>query len=67
MNRRARWIAVAFLPVLMAVGTVGYSILEGWPLADSFYMTVITISTVGYGEVHQLSAPGQVFGGARSG
>jgi voltage-gated potassium channel len=35
--------------------------IEGWDAWDSFYMTVITITTVGYGEVHKLSRPGQAF------
>jgi len=36
------------------VGTVGYCWLEGWPLQDGLFMTVITLSTVGYGETHAL-------------
>jgi voltage-gated potassium channel len=41
-----------FLSLLIFVGTVGFSIIENWELQDAFYMTVITVSTVGYGEVH---------------
>jgi voltage-gated potassium channel len=49
-----------FLPVLVIVGgTVGYMIVEGWGFLDAFYMTVLTISTVGYGEVHPLSVTGK--------
>ncbi len=43
------------------VGTVGYSLLEGWPLEESFYMTIITLTTVGYGEVHELDMKGRMF------
>ena len=43
------------------LGTLGFRWLEGWSFADAFYMTVITISTVGYGEVHPLSSPGRMF------
>lgn len=43
-------------------GTVGYyRIEEGWSLFDSFYMTMITLTTIGFGEVHQLSTPGRLF------
>src|SRR6516162_5149478 len=44
-----------------AVGTAGYVLIEGWNWWDAFYMTMITITTVGYGEVHPLSPAGQAF------
>ena len=55
--------AFAFsLPALLILGgTLGYMWIEGWSFWDSLYMTVITITTVGYGEVHPLSAVGQQF------
>lgn len=43
------------------LGTVGFIALEDWTLSDAFYMTVITISTVGFGEVHPLSEAGRIF------
>ena len=43
------------------VGVAGYMLIEGWPLLDAVYMTVTTISTVGFGELHTLSATGRVF------
>ena len=46
---------------IIAFGTVGYMVIEGWNLLDSLYMTIITITTVGYGEVHALSSYGIVF------
>jgi voltage-gated potassium channel len=42
-------------------GTIGYMLIEGWGAWDAFYMTVITVTTVGYREVHDLSRAGQVF------
>jgi voltage-gated potassium channel len=42
-------------------GTIGYILIENWNVFDSFYMTVITISTVGFGEVHELTTAGRLF------
>jgi voltage-gated potassium channel len=52
-------ISMAF--TLLIVGTAGYMLIEGWPLLDAFYMTVITLSTVGFGEVRPLSQTGRLF------
>jgi voltage-gated potassium channel len=49
------------LVLLSASGTVGFHLIERWPWFDSFYMVVITLSTIGYQEVHPLSHNGQVF------
>lgn len=57
---RVLWIAAAIVCVLL-VGTVGYRFVEGWPWLDSLFMTVITLSTVGYGETHALDAAGRLF------
>ena len=46
---------------IIAAGTIGYMLIEGWPFVDAIYMTMITISTVGYSEVHPLSHTGQLF------
>jgi voltage-gated potassium channel len=43
------------------VGTVGFTTIEGWPVVDSLYMTITTLSTVGYGEIHPLSGAGRLF------
>jgi voltage-gated potassium channel len=53
--------AVALLGSIVVGGTLGYAWLEHWGLWDAFYMTVITVTTVGYREVHELSRAGQVF------
>jgi voltage-gated potassium channel len=47
--------------VLTASGTVGFHFIEGWSWFDSFYMVIITLSTIGYQEVHTLSHAGRVF------
>jgi len=49
-----------FILVLLAAGTAGFHVVEGWTLFDSFYMTLMTITTVGYGEVHPLSLHGRI-------
>lgn len=54
-------VALFCLFTLIAIGVLGYCRLEGWPPMESLYMTVITLTTVGYGEVHPLSQPGRVF------
>jgi len=48
------------LAVLIVGGTLGYKYLEGWPLIDAFYMVVITLSTVGFREVHALNFVGKI-------
>jgi len=42
-------------------GTAGYVVIEGWSPWDAFYMTVITVTTVGYREIHPLTREGEVF------
>ncbi len=56
-------ILLLFLMVLAVflLGTAGYMLLEGWTLIDAAYMTVITLGTVGFGEVRPLSNLGRVF------
>ncbi len=55
------YFAVTILIVMIGGGTVGYSLIEGWSLFESLYMTTITLATVGYSEVHTLSHQGQIF------
>src|SRR5512139_2202097 len=47
--------------LLISAGTVGYVFIEGWDFLDSLYMTITTLTTVGFGEVHPLSRIGRVF------
>ena len=55
--RLALWLLIGDL----AFGIVGFSALEQYNLLDAFYMTIITISTVGFTEVHPLSPGGRIF------
>jgi voltage-gated potassium channel len=43
------------------IGTLWYSLVEGWKWEDAAYMTVITLATVGYGEIHPLGSRGRLF------
>lgn len=57
---RARLIVAAFI-LLLAGGTTGYMLLERMTLLNAFYMTVITLATVGYAEVEPLTDAGKIF------
>ncbi|MCB8945308.1 MAG: potassium channel protein [Ardenticatenaceae bacterium] len=59
--RRSVWPLVLLVVLLFVAGTVGYMVIEGWSLPDAFYMTAITLTTVGFGEVRPLSTPGRIF------
>jgi voltage-gated potassium channel len=54
-------LAVVLLGVIIMYGVAGYMLIDGWNLLDSFYMVIITISTVGYTEIHPQSAAGRIF------
>jgi len=54
-------ISVIILLLLVSAGTAGYMTIEHWRLLDALYMTVITLGTVGFKEVHDLSDTGKVF------
>lgn len=57
------FLGVALLFALIGVATLGYKLIEGWPLTESLYMAIITISTVGFSEVEPLSPTGRLFTG----
>ena len=54
-------LAVVLLVAVVAGGTAGYMLIEGWNVWDALYMTVTTVATVGYGEIHPLSPRGRLF------
>ena len=53
--------ALLALGAITAIGVVGYMVFEGWSFTDALYMTVITLTTVGYKEVRPLDATGQLW------
>jgi voltage-gated potassium channel len=58
--RRFLILSIAVLGVL-TIGTIGFHVVDDYPLFDAFYMTLTTLTTVGYAEVHPLSTAGRVF------
>jgi voltage-gated potassium channel len=49
------------LVIVFLIGTFWYWLVEGWSWDDAAYMTVITLATVGYGEIHPLASRGRLF------
>jgi len=62
LDRTTHLFIVVLLAVfLVGLGTTGYMVIEDWNVMDSVYMTVITLSTIGYGEVNPVSQTGRIF------
>jgi voltage-gated potassium channel len=59
--RKKLFLALALIIIVIAFGTAGYQLIEGWNFLDALYMTIITLTTVGYREVHELSSRGMIF------
>ncbi|MBZ5620631.1 MAG: potassium channel protein [Acidobacteriia bacterium] len=60
LARRFLYILLA-IAVTLLIGTVGFTLIDHYPPFDAFYMTLTTMTTVGYGEIHPLSHAGRVF------
>jgi voltage-gated potassium channel len=60
LQRRIVFLSLLLL-VVLAAGTVGFHYLEGWTLFEGFYMTLITLTTIGYSEIGHLDHTGRVF------
>ena len=54
-------IAIILLFLILIIGIAGFMIIEGFPFIDAFFMTIITMSTVGFSEVRDLTDAGMVF------
>jgi voltage-gated potassium channel len=62
MSTRLRLrLAVISLSIVVAAGTIGFHVIERWSWFDGFYMTLTTMTTIGYGEIHPLSHVGRIF------
>ncbi len=63
MSRLARRLLFLLLAVVatMTIGTIGFTLIAGYPPFDAFYMTLTTMTTVGYEEIHPLNRTGRIF------
>ncbi|MBF0506475.1 MAG: potassium channel protein [Nitrospirae bacterium] len=63
MNALRKRLALSGLLIflIISIGTAGFIVIEGWNFIDAIYMTIITLSTVGYREIHDLSTRGRIF------
>jgi voltage-gated potassium channel len=62
MSIRRRIVLAAFsLGAVVLAGSVGFHAIEGWNWFDAFYMTLTTMTTIGYGEIRPLSHEARVF------
>jgi voltage-gated potassium channel len=59
--RKKLIVSLVMVILIVAFGTAGYMVVEGWNFFDSVYMTIITLTTVGCKEVHDLSFVGRLF------
>ena len=60
LARRSLFLLASIL-VTLAIGTLGFTFIAGYPPFDAFYMTLTTMTTVGYGEIHPLGQAGRIF------
>ncbi len=61
---KLRFLGVAlFFTCLLVIGSIGYTMVQDWSWGDSLYMTVITVTAVGYNEIHPLNPAGRLFTG----
>jgi voltage-gated potassium channel len=63
MNRLVRRFSLILLAIVatLAIGTIGFTVIDHYPPFDAFYMTLTTMTTVGYTEIHELSRAGRIF------
>lgn len=60
-NFKSIYVAIGLLMLIVVTGIIGYVVLEEFTFTEAFFMTIITISTVGFREIHPLSDFGQYF------
>jgi voltage-gated potassium channel len=55
------YLALSAVTIVVLLGSLGYFFIENYTLVEAFYMTIITVSTVGFREVNELSQDGMIF------
>ena len=60
-RRRGAQLALLLFALITVGGTLGYMLIEGWSMWDSFYMTIISVTTAGYREVHEMDFYGEAW------
>lgn len=60
-SRKRILTAAVLVTSILLGGTLGYRVLLGWNVVDSLYMTLTTVTTIGFGEIHEMDARGRVF------
>ncbi len=60
VRQRLAIVGIALTTILLG-GTMGFVLIEGYTIFEAFYMTLITVTTVGYGEVRELTEAGRLF------
>lgn len=60
-TRHRLYTCVVLLLFVIVIGSAGFHFIEGWEWFDGFYMTLTTMTTIGYGEIHPLSHAGRIF------
>ncbi|MEZ5290308.1 MAG: potassium channel protein [Vicinamibacterales bacterium] len=58
---RGPGLGLVLVGAVTVVGTLGYMVIEGWGVWDAFFMTIISVTTVGYGYVRELSRAGEMW------
>ena len=59
--KKKLYVAAGLLFIVISIGVSGYMIISGDSFIDALYMTVITVSTVGFGLIHPLSIEAKIF------
>jgi len=60
MDYSRMWLSLLLLVAILTLGTMSYTVIEDMPVFDAFYMTLITISTVGFSEIRPLTQAGRL-------